>query len=285
MHPHFLVDLRFDPHFPQHHELAIVRYFFEPGRRLFRWPHRPLPVAKSLLLLFTNRCGSNWLAELLYATGLTGWTEEFFNDAYVFEACALGGITSFDAYIHFLPHVPLQSRPFFTTKLSWDQLWFLTRCGVIPGIISTPVFVNVVRRDRAAQALSLHLALRTGQWKSYWNSGINAECDPFLVSDRDLLATMEALSISQMNFDRYFLEHGITPLVVVYEDLQQDPLGCLDRLLVATGLAESGRWKIDTSQIRVQRQMTPRSMERLADFRRRFPDADAFERSHCSAAG
>lgn len=253
---------------PQNHELEILRYFAENGRQLFASPHKPLDTEKNVVLCFTNRCGSNWLAEALYATGLMGMPDEYFNEDRVRESCEKRGFASFDEFIHFLPQSHYQQRPCFATKLSWDQLYFLSKYRVIPEIIADAEYIYMIRRDLAAQALSLLLAEQTGQWKSYWNSGINGEADPFAVSDAQILETVQRLAGYHQNFLTWFGTFGIIPHVVFYKDMQEDLHGCVDRLLTKLGLAESGQWSFDKDQIRVKKQGTDKNAERLEAFRR-----------------
>lgn len=261
-----------DVHFPfkyrpGKHEGGVIQYFSDmPDGELFQRPHKPLATEKNVIMCFTNRCGSNWLAEALHATGLMGLADEFFNEKRIKRVSENQGFKSFDAFIHHLPTVKHQQRPCFATKISWDQLCFLTKYRAIPEIITDPHYIYVLRKDIAAQALSFLLAAKTGQWKSYYNSGVDGKADPFDVSDQDILKMINRLIRNHEYFLRYFACFGVQPHVVFYEDLMQDLHGEVDKLLVGLGLAESGKWAFDEEKIRVSKQATDKNAERLAQF-------------------
>ncbi len=268
-------DTQYNVNFPldypvQIHEVEILKYFSKmPNGRLFSKPHTPLPTKHNMILCFTNRCGSNWLAETLYATGLVGQADEFFNEDRVKESCNKRGFRSFDEFIHYLPQSHFQQgRNCFATKLSWDQLYFLSKYRVIPDIITNAQYIYIIRKDMAAQALSLCLAMQTGQWKSYWNSGLNKKADPFSITDIEILKTIQRLAHYHQFFLRYFGVFGITPHIVFYEDMQENINLEIDKILTKLNLAASGKWKVETKYVKVKKQGTNQNAERLALFRK-----------------
>ena len=70
----------------QWHEIETLKYFDQVGRSLLRKQLKKINARKQIVICFTNRCGSNWLAELLYATGLMGLADEFFNTERIKES-------------------------------------------------------------------------------------------------------------------------------------------------------------------------------------------------------
>lgn len=243
-----------------------MEYFKQPGRKLLRDPARPLQVSTQAVLCFTNRCGSNWLAELLHSTGLIGLADEFFNAERIQETCDRRELTSLDDFIRFLPQIHSTQNDAFITKLSWDQLYFLTRIKAIPGIIKNPKFLYMKRRDMAAQALSFLIAQQTGQWKSTWNSGVHGTPNPSSITDAQIRATIDQFMIAHRQFQKYFDSFGITPHVVYYEDLQQNPRIEIDKILTYLDIQSPQDWTIDTSKLQLKKQADTQTTERLARF-------------------
>jgi LPS sulfotransferase NodH len=253
---------------PQIHEQNIRDFFSQEGRQLFSEPHRPLDAKKILIVCFINRSGSNWLCETLHATGLTAHGDEFFNEARLKKTCEKHGIKSLDEYIREMFKPKLQVNGSVTMKLSWDQLYFLTKERVIPEILQHAEFIYPIRRDMAAQALSLEIAEQTGQWRSDWNSGINKAPAPDAITDEAILSSIQRIAHHHSQFLQYFGTFGIHPHMMFYEDLLADTHAEMDRLLVKLGMAESGKWSLNQSKQVMKKQSTSKSAERLEKFRR-----------------
>lgn len=252
---------------PQIHELQIRRFFEQEGYSLFSEPHTPLKASKVVVVCFINRSGSNWLCESLHATNLCSHGDEFFNDARLKATCTEHNIRSLDEYIHKLFDPKHQTNGTVSMKLSWDQLFFLTKERVIPEILQNAEFVYPVRRDMAAQALSLLIAEQTGQWRSDWNSGINKKPNPDAISDAAILRSIDRIAESHAYFLQYFGVFGIHPHMMFYEDLLANPEQQMDQLLVSMGLAKSGAWSFDSSKQVMKKQATSKNSERLEKFR------------------
>src|SRR5437763_2154176 len=126
---------------------------------------------KTLILCFTNRCGSTLLASLLSLYGVFGKPNkqnnfEYFNSDAVIDYSRTNSIASMSDYIRSIMKTFTTASGFFSTKLSLDQLvWMTKRCYLRRHFIN-PIFIYVVRRNVVAQAISLSIALQTHRWTS-----------------------------------------------------------------------------------------------------------------------
>ena len=118
------------------------------------------------ILAFTNRCGSNHLAELLRGhPGLRGFGEPLNHD-YALASMAQAGLTTFPDYIrHVATQLALKPGQSLGLKASADQLRMLLSWGIdrmFPGLR----VLHLERLDLLGQAISYHIANQTGQWTS-----------------------------------------------------------------------------------------------------------------------
>lgn len=252
----------------QHHEIETIRYFSQADKLLFRDLSIKINTKKQVILCFTNRCGSNWLAELLNATGLVGLADEFFNAERVQEDCAVCKLNSFDGFIRNLPNNHSTLNAVFATKLSWDQLYFLSRIKVIPKIIPKPRFIYIAREDLAAQALSFLVAKQTGQWKSNWNSGVNGKSELASISNEKIIEVISEIQFAQSQFELYFKKLKLKPYRVCYEDLQTDPEFIISEILHFLGIPTSKQWEIIPAKLQLEKQRDEQSEKRLTQFHR-----------------
>jgi len=249
----FLLD--YDPGL---HEREILGYFARRANGRLR-PALPDPDQRPdavLVIAFTNRSGSNLLAEALAATGLVNRAHEAFNFDRVIDTCERAGLNDLAGYLdHLNPR--LDDPPVLAIKLSWDQLFFLHRVGVIPHAWPRVEFVWVLRDDLLAQALSHLVAERTGAW-----SGAYPEPDLTRVlaelTAEDLVRKLEEITWAHRQFASYFALYGIEPVITDYEALAADPEGEARRVLERLGLIPAGwSWRFDRSAITLRRQRTP----------------------------
>lgn len=255
------------PYAPQIHELEIAKYFTQAGTPVETQRYAtPLPVRRQLVLCFLNRSGSNLLAEALHATGRLGLADEFFNYDRVFQRCERKNIRTFQDYIVSLTECHGTANNILAIKLSWDQLYFLTKLGAIPGMFNDPLFVLVKRRDLAAQAVSFLAAHKTGEWKSNWKSEYGHETPEFEIADEEICDMVRQLAFSEMQFRTYFALFGIEPLTVYYEELGTALEAIVSEILEALG--EDGA--IDHDKITVRKQRSGKKTQTLESFRQRY---------------
>jgi LPS sulfotransferase NodH len=197
----------------------------EPG-----W--RP-PDLDYLFLCFTNRCGSNYLAQLLAATGAFNEAGEFFNAPTVFEHTVPRGLHSLAAYFSVLPDiVPHGGR--MAAKAGIDQLVMLADAGILDALDVRARYLLLERQDRLGQAISRVIASQNGRWTTAHASDVP---DSALVYDRAAIDTeLEKITHANAAFLVFFRANGIVPIHIAYEGLLREPEQTLQAVAAALGL-------------------------------------------------
>jgi LPS sulfotransferase NodH len=185
---------------------------------------RPLVV-----LAFTNRCGSNYLAELMRSTGLVAGLGEALNAEAVANRCDKWGVTSFPGYFQTLAE---RHKVPFGVKASWDQLLMLLRWG-IPRMHSGLQVIHIYRRDIIGQAISRDIAWQTGKWTSLTKveEDVTPTYDAFRVSEQ-IASIQREEGLFPLIFDAFQL--NVTH--VAYEDLVDRPAAVVRRTMRKIGL-------------------------------------------------
>lgn len=201
-----------------------VRAIASPHRQAIEaafGPTRPdpahAPAGPDLVICFTNRCGSNYLAQLLASTGACNEAGEFFNAETVLEHSARLGLRSLAAYVAALPGLVPPHR-LLAAKASADQLALLADAGALR---RDALFVLLERQDRLAQAVSRVIAAGTGQWSSLQHARRAPAALPFdAAAVRAELAKIEAGNAALYAF---LAANAIQPVHFTYETLCADP--------------------------------------------------------------
>jgi MoaA/NifB/PqqE/SkfB family radical SAM enzyme/LPS sulfotransferase NodH len=258
--------LRYDPGI---HETEILRFFaqFADSRPPPLAPDPDLTGQPLLIIVFGNRSGSNLLAQALAATGLVYNAGECFNFSAVQDHCTRSGILDLSGYLHHLTTTAATAGRFLAIKLSWDQLYFLTKVGVIPHYWRQPRFLWSLREDLLAQALSAIVAERTHCWtEAYPPATLNTLLAA--ITPGELAARVQQISHGISQLQSYFALHDITPTLIEYQDLAQAPEAEAQRALKEQNLIPPNRpWQFDPNQIQVRKQRTPAMEARLEQLR------------------
>jgi trehalose 2-sulfotransferase len=199
----------------RYHRAAIAGLFAPDAPKV-----PPDPALRFVFLCFTNRCGSNYLAELLASTGALNRAEEVFNGETITEHVRAQALASLSAYLDFLcRRLALGGR--LLAKIGLEQLVMLTEAGLLDQIGHRAQFLLIERQDKLAQAISLLVAIQTQQWTSRHSRRMGDEA---LVYDRRILTEQQDL-IAQQNFAfyRFFASNGIAPKHIAYEALEAAP--------------------------------------------------------------
>lgn len=96
-------------------------------------------------------------------------------------------------------------------------------------------FVYLYRRDVAAQAVSWARAEQTQIWHDSGDGEQNPAREPAYKFD-EIHGYARLIDAHNEAWDRWFLNQGIRPHRVVYEDLDGDPVGTVQRVLRFLGL-------------------------------------------------
>jgi LPS sulfotransferase NodH len=202
------------------HEKSVTEFFSErppqDGPKI-----DPVAAEGPLFLCFTNRCGSTWIGALLAEVGVfPSRTDgkknfEFFNSDSIISISREENLGSMRDYISHLNRHYQGEVGCFATKISVDQLAWITRAGLVRDLMPRPRFLFARRRNTLAQAISFSIALQTHQWTS--NHDRN-KADPEL-RPGEILNLHRMILTANAHFKAYFQVHGIEPLEIVYEDV------------------------------------------------------------------
>jgi trehalose 2-sulfotransferase len=198
----------------------MIHLFYERGKMQ---PH------SSYLICATPRSGSFLLCEALKNTGLAGQPEEYFwrNDEPFWKE--LWRISSYADYVAGAISQGTTPNGVFGAKIMWGYVDdFVDKLHSIPGYEDRPVaellstvfpnlhYIWMTRRDKVRQAISFERAIQTNVW------AMNDETPPLIGELHFDFARIDALvhliEAHEVAWHHYFIENGITPVTVVYEE-------------------------------------------------------------------
>lgn len=173
-----------------------------------------------VFLCFTNRCGSNFIADSLSSSGYLNRAGEFFNADAIIENCQAERLGSIPEYFNWLT-LRAGKNGYLVAKMACSHLEILGKAGILEQIYDRTQFVMIERSDKLAQSISYELAVQTGRWTHDMASGKpDAELH---FSHQRLLGVMEAIINQNREFARFFASNGIVPATIIYEQFEQDP--------------------------------------------------------------
>lgn len=216
----------------------------------FAWQgDEPLFSKPLYILAFTNRSGSNLLADYLRQTGKFRGFGEGLNWDGVQRSLERNPVASFPDYIAQLAGAPSQPG-IWGIKASWDQIIMLQRAN-IPAMFSGVQIIHSVRQDLLGQAISHWIAHQTDQWTSVHKG---RDVVPKFAIDHIEPILMDVVR-SNSHIDLISRTMGIPRHVVVYEWLQDEPAAEIRRLTQAVSI-DLGDWQPGTPRIARQRDET-----------------------------
>jgi LPS sulfotransferase NodH len=257
---------------------------------------------KSYLVAATPRSGSTLLCELLSSTGIAGRPAEHFEDLRATGRPRQPREYFTDvqdpAVVRLLapsePGAPIAPDGFrtryetalaegttpngvFATKVMWGYLPDLLAglrelphaarrrpaealAAAFPGLR----YVQVLREDKVAQAVSLWTAVQTAQWRDDGEGPAHHEPEYSFWGIHHLV---EQLTAQERAWTRWFARAGIAPVTVVYEELAGAPREVAREVLSALDLEPA-----DPPQARMRRQSSGRSLEWAERYRLEVAD-------------
>ncbi len=218
-------------------------------------PPRPGTVLRRtgrpwLFLCFTNRCGSNFVAQLLASTGACNDAGEFFNAETVLEHASARGLPTLHAYVETLPKLVKRARV-LAAKASIDQLLMLTDAGILDQLMPDAAFLLIERQDRVAQAISRVIAAQTGRWTSAHRG--TEECGEPAYDRSAIAAEIDKIVLANAAFCSFFAANGIVPIHRSYEDILRSPQPMMDDIAQRLKL---GVLRANPARVRLKRQAT-----------------------------
>jgi LPS sulfotransferase NodH len=173
---------------------------------------------KFIFLCFTNRCGSNFLAQTLASDGRLNLAGECWNADEIIRVVKVQSLQSFQSYFSGISHHNMRNG-YFISKLGVEHLTLLQLTGVLDQISDRCQFVFIERGDKLAQAISLAIAEETSSWASY-NEPSTLIHDPTFSRER-IDKNIDMITDQNMMMEIFFARNGISPVRIIYEQLIQ----------------------------------------------------------------
>lgn len=220
----------------------------------------PLFPKPLFILAFSNRSGSNLLADYLRQTGRFRGFGESLNWDQVKRSHDDRPVAGFSDYILRLAGSHNEPRH-WGVKASWDQIIMLQRARITSMFTGVKI-IHSLRHDILGQAVSHWIAHQTNQW----TSAHKAKSDSVDFS----LGSVEQIIMDIIRSNAYIQQvteaFNMPRAIVTYENLQSDPTTEIRRLAAALSV-DLGEWIPNAPKIAQQRN------ERNDDFRERCHDA------------
>lgn len=207
------------------HKAPIENHFanqvlFEGVEKIFS---RPL-----IILAFTNRSGSNLLAEFLRQTSLVAGLGEYLNSETVIKKSIQNNISSFPEYLRHLVLKLSHEGQFFGVKASAEQLKFLSDWN-IESMFSRTIVVHIHRDDILNQAISHWIARQTGQWTSLQNK----KSIPIEFNGSKIMKIVSDITEENNAIHFHCARNKINYLSVSYQEVMADPKAVVKRIFIS----------------------------------------------------
>lgn len=181
-----------------------------------------------ILLCSTPRSGSTFLAEAMYNTGCMGYPDEFFNNNQnhkgdssqtLFEKYyAELGAASYEDYLGKLVARYKSSNNVHSVKMHFQHFQKSLHLGYFQNPAQR-FYVFIYRKDIAAQAASLAIAMRTQQWNSRMKS---QELDNIEIPDEFLARAYRELVFDNLRWKAFFDMFNTPYISLEYEEITNE---------------------------------------------------------------
>jgi trehalose 2-sulfotransferase len=179
---------------------------------------------KFIFVCYTNRSGSNYLAELLASDQRLPRAGENLNFDTVIGHSREKLLKSFQEYFSYLVNLT-KKNGFVCIKVAPSHIELLGKSGILDQIIDRSRFIVIERGDKLAQAISHLIAFQTGKFMSTMNDA-KEKVEP--VFNHELLnKIISNIANEYRDFSLFFGRNGIVPAHVIYEQMARDPVGTL----------------------------------------------------------
>lgn len=254
----------FFPVYPDENTLKINKYFAEKCVNSNEAPSSyDIGFANIVFLCFTNRSGSNYIAQSIASSGLLNLAQEVFNFNRVIK---VSEAKKFYSYLCYFKHILSGSgSDNVIVKVSAGQLIGLYNCGIFSTGKINAKFIHVFRDDVFAQAVSLYIANKTKSWTS--EQGAIASVEE-LAFEPDLLMSMaHRLMCHNATFDLIFKMFGVAPFKVSYEQFLTEPAKWVSEIGHYIGIDDL---LFDEKNITLKKQSNSTNTEMVAKLYERF---------------
>lgn len=228
------------------HEKEILNYFGHSQCVVDEHDSR-FDKFSGFFILFTNRCGSNSIAEDISKIPQCGLGREIFNSPMVIKNSQQQEISTFADYIYYMCKEQNCLSP--GVKVGVDQLLFLYESGVLEFCLRGFKFILIQRRDLVSQAVSYFIANTTKQWQSFQPP--SAPVPKF--DDDQILNIMKAISTQNAKMRGFLSLVGAAYHEVIYEEYFADPVGSLEVISQFLGVKETNfEFSVDDKKLKKQ---------------------------------
>jgi LPS sulfotransferase NodH len=187
------------------------------------------------LIASTPRSGSHFFGHLLFSTGVLGSPLEYFEPVHARKWMEKLGAEDFETLLTLLYERRTSPSGWFGIKAHWSQFAPIADSDELVRFLDIDRYIKIRRRDRIAQAISAVIARQTQAWISFQTAA--REPQYHLPSIRAMIAVIDSQA---SEWDEFFARKGISPLIVEYEDLIENPEVIVEKVLRDLGVARSG---------------------------------------------
>lgn len=206
---------------------------------------------KTCLIGSIARTGSNLLCAGMRKTGVLGVPTEYFNRPFIKKRLQLRDITAaelaWNAQRAGMTENGVAGIKFLPTQFSHAkkhlrlEVWF-----------PAARWVTTSRKDRLGQAISHVIAKQTGAWTALAETQKTPS-----YSARAILSALKDIERAEEGWARYFEEENIQSLHLLYEDIEADLRGCVEKVALFVD-EDPSLWpentEISDSIVRIKRQ-------------------------------
>jgi trehalose 2-sulfotransferase len=200
-------------------------------------------IGTTYIVAATPRTGSNLLCGGLIRSQVAGNPQEYFEPENEAKWRADLGVSMEESYERFVEAAKRYGTrgDVYGMKIHWCHVADLARNAgfrlrpedVLEHYFAGAMYINIIRRDRLAQALSWFRAIETNEW--FRLGGAAPPVGPPRLDPDAVSALVLDIERQQSEWMRYFHEHGINALTVQYEELVTDRRGQIARVLAFLG--------------------------------------------------
>jgi LPS sulfotransferase NodH len=245
---------------------------------------RPSP---SYLICCAERSGSTLLGNALIETGIAGRPRSYFNRSAHYNPrmqSILGNAKDDHGYLDRVIVAATTPNGVFGAKVHWEHFLNLiakterdpeARWGAAPASVPERLeahfpdlrYIWLVRKNAVARAISHYRVKKTNRWQldSRWvTDDTGGDGEPGFDFDQ-IEAFTRIGEIEDAHWRKFFEEHDISPLKLIYEDLVLDLGGTVRRVLQFLGIAAEN---VKLSAPSLRRQADDHSREWEVRYRR-----------------
>ena len=216
------------------------------------------------MICATPRTGTNLLCEALAKTGVTGRPDEYFGHMHVQRWKKKWQVESAVDYIQSLKNEAQTENGIWGVKVMmqyYDDLYSLLsdahedktigRFDIVERTFSELNYVWMTRRDKIAQAISLHKAYQDFVW-AVDKGDIPPDEKELIFDFKEIDRILFEITRNETEWEEYFQSVGRRPFIVVYEDFIENYEATVNSVLDHLGIQFKFKGKIGES--RFQRQ-------------------------------